>query len=101
MSQPKFIITMDGHLRLGMVRLHKDLLKPGDRCLGGGFFRFDYVSNRMVLEGKSYDFGPPLWHLLNVLKVPVVYRGLLIVYYTDGGDELILCDDISIVYVDE
>ena len=37
MTLPKFIITMDGVFRLGMVNQHKDLLKPGDQCIGGGF----------------------------------------------------------------
>ena len=30
MALPKFIITMDGYLRLGMVNLHKDLLIGDD-----------------------------------------------------------------------
>ena len=50
MSLPKFIITMDGYFRLGMVNQHKDLLKPGDQCIGGGYYRFDFVSNRIVLD---------------------------------------------------
>ena len=36
MTLPKFIITMDGYFRLGMVNQHKHLLKPGDQCIGGG-----------------------------------------------------------------
>ena len=42
MTLPKFIITMDGVFRLGMVNQHKDLLKPGDQCIGGGYYHFDY-----------------------------------------------------------
>ena len=57
MTLPKFIITMDGYFRLGMVNQHKDLLKPGDSCLGGGYYHFDYTSNRIVLDRSSYDFG--------------------------------------------
>ena len=56
MTLPKFIITMDGYFRLGMVNQHKDLLKPGDSCLGGGYYHFDYTSNRIVLDRSSYDF---------------------------------------------
>ena len=41
MALPKFIITMDGYLRLGMVNQHKDLLKPGDSCLGGGYYVYN------------------------------------------------------------
>jgi len=33
MTLPKFIITMDGYFRLGMVNQHKHLLKPGDQSL--------------------------------------------------------------------
>ena len=36
MTLPKFVITIDGELRLGMVFQLKDLLKPGDQCIGGG-----------------------------------------------------------------
>ena len=43
MTLPKFIITMDGYFRLGMVNQHKDLLKPGDSCIGGGYYVFDFV----------------------------------------------------------
>ena len=35
MKLPKFIVTMDGVFRLGMVDQHKHLLKPGDQCIGG------------------------------------------------------------------
>ena len=55
---------MDGHFRLGMVGQHKDLLKPGDQCIGGGYYQFDWTSNRLVLDRASYDFGRPRWHLL-------------------------------------
>ena len=34
MTLPKFIITLDGYFRLGMVNQHKHLLKPGDQCVG-------------------------------------------------------------------
>ena len=38
MNLPKFIITLNGVFRLGMVNQHKDLLKPGDQCIGGARF---------------------------------------------------------------
>ena len=50
MNLPKFIITMDGYFRLGMVNQHKDLLKPGDQCIGGGYYHFDFVSNRIIID---------------------------------------------------
>jgi len=50
MALPKFIITMDGYFRLGMVNQHKDLLKPEDQCIGGGYYHFDYTTNRILLD---------------------------------------------------
>lgn len=102
MTLPKFIITMDGVLRLGMVSQHKDLLKFGDRCIGGGYFTFDFVSNRIVLDRSSYDFGKPKWHLLETLKVPATYRGLRLVYKYDDGfhDDLNVSDELQIEYYD-
>ena len=100
MSQPKFIITADGFLRLGMVNMHKDLLLPGDECIGGGYYQFDYVSNRLILDRKSYDYGKPKWHWLDVLKVPSVYRGLQIVYVYDDGEELNLSNKFKVEYYD-
>ena len=44
MALPKFIITIDGYLRLGMVNQHKDLLKGDD-------FHEDYnVSDELQIE---------------------------------------------------
>ncbi|MBP5777934.1 MAG: hypothetical protein J6W56_10340 [Prevotella sp.] len=68
---------MDGYFRLGMVNQHKHLLKPGDQCIGGGYYHFDFVSNRILLDRESYDFGRPKWHLLETLKVPSTYRGIV------------------------
>ena len=79
MTYPSFI-TMDGHIRLGMVNQHKDLLNPGDQCIGGGYYRFDFISNRIILDRESYDFGKPKWHLLDTLKVPSTYKMLRLVY---------------------
>ena len=102
MTLPKFIITMDGHFRLGMVNQHKDLLKPGDQCIGGGYYTFDFISNRILLDRKSYDFGRPKWHLLETLKVPSVYRGLRLVYtYNDDyHDDFNVSEELTIEYYD-
>ena len=61
MNLPKFIITLDGYFRFGQVNQHKHLLKPGDQCIGGGYYHFDFVSNRILLDRESYDFGRPKW----------------------------------------
>ena len=102
MTLPKFIITMDGHFRLGMVKLHKDLLKPGDQCIGGGYYDFDYTTSQIILDRASYDFGKPKWHLLETLKVPSVYRGMRLVYKydDDSRDDFNVSDELKIEYVD-
>ena len=89
MALPKFIITMDGYFRLGMVNQHKDLLKPEDQCI-------------ILLDRESYDFGRPKWHLLDTLKVPSVYRGLRLVYTYDDNfhDNIDISEELKIEYYD-
>lgn len=101
MMLPKFIITMDGVFRLGMVNQHANLLRPGEerRCIGGGYYRFDPVSSRLVLDRSSYDFGVPKWHLLDVLKVPSAYRGLRIEYHYEDGRVLDVSGMLQVEYV--
>ena len=100
MNLPKFIITMDGVFRLGMVNQHKHLLKTGDQCIGGGYYVFDFVSNRIILDRESYDFGRPKWHLLDTLKVPSTYRGMRIIYKYDDGfhDDFNVSEELQIEY---
>ena len=102
MTLPKFIICLDGTFRLGQVNQHKDLLKSGDQCIGGGYYFLDFVSNRIILDRESYDFGRPRWHLLDTLRVPSIYRGMRIVYKYDDGfhDEFNVSDELGIEYYD-
>ena len=90
MTLPKFIITMDGYFRLGMVNQHN------------GYYHFDFVSNRILLDRESYDFGRPKWHLLETLKVPSTYRGMRIVYSYDDGfhDDFNVSEELQIEYYD-
>lgn len=100
--EQKFILTSDGYLRLGVVKMHKDLLQECDICIGGGFYQFDYASGRLLLDRESFDFGKPRWHLLDgKLKVPKEYRGLHIVYDYDDrySDILDVSREFSIEYV--
>lgn len=101
MNQPKFILTNTGYLRLGMVNMHKDLLQYNEDCCGGGYYEFDYIGNRIVLTGRSYDFGSPLWSMFDALKVSSVYRGLRIVYVPIDSyeDDFVVSDEIRIEYV--
>lgn len=91
---------MDGHLRMGMVNQHKDLLKPGDQCLGGGYYYIDYTSNRIILDRSSYDFGRPKWHLLETIVIPLSYRGMRLVYCYDDNyhEDFDLNQELEIVY---
>ena len=102
MTIPKFIITMEGVFRLAMVNQHKDLLKPGDQFIGGVYYHFDYIYNRIILDRESYDFGRPRWHLLEELKVPTAYRGMRIVYVYDDGfhDDFNVSEELKIEYYD-
>lgn len=103
MTLPKFIVTMDGHLRMGMVSQHKHLLKAGDQCIGGGYYYLDFISHRIILDRESYDFGRPRWHLLSTLLVPAAYRGLSIVYQYDDNfhDDFRVSDELTIAYEEE
>lgn len=101
MTYPKFIITRDGHFRFGEVRMHKDLLLPGDQCYGGGFYEIDYVSNRILLRGASYDYGRPRWSYLDRLLVPSSYRGMSIVYQDEyeNDDDFNVTAELVIEYI--
>ena len=91
---------MEGFLRMGMVDQHRDLLQPGDDCIGGGYYAFDYVANRIILDRRSYDFGRPKWHLLESLKVPATYRDMQIIYkFDDYRDDFLVSEELQIEYV--
>lgn len=100
MSYPKFILTNTNRLKLGRVNMHKDLLEAGESCMGGGFYEFDYINGRLLLSGKSYDFGRPLWHCFDTIIVPEAYEGLRIIYSYDEDweDALDLAETIRFVY---
>ncbi len=66
----KFIVTSEGRFRYGDVSLHKDLLKPGESCIGGGMYYFEPALGRMLLEGRSYDFGRVKWTWIDELVLP-------------------------------
>ena len=74
---------MDSYLPLCLVNQHKDLLIGDDQYIGGGYYQFDWIGNRLIFERASYDFGRPRWHLIDKLRVPASYRGLRIVYVYD------------------
>ena len=61
-----------------------------------------FVSNRILLDRESYDFGRPKWHLLETLKVPSTYRGMRIVYSYDDGfhDDFNVSEELNVEYYD-
>lgn len=76
----KFIVTSEGKFKFGDVNMHKDLLSSGEICIGGGMYDFDYVHGKMLLYGKSYDFGRVKWTYVQSLLLPSSLRGLSIFY---------------------
>lgn len=61
----KFIITMDGTLVFGDVSLHRDLIPDGqNECYGGGFWNIDNQRGIILLSGRSFDFGAPVFSQL-------------------------------------
>ena len=102
MTHPKFIISLRGYFRMGMVHLHEELLKGGEHCIGGGYFDIDANGKKILLYGKSYDFGPPLWNMIDTLKVPKEYAGYSILYKSDEcpEDETDVTSMLDVEYVD-
>ena len=84
MAYPKFIITSDGHLRLGMVTLHQHLLEHGDTCLGGGYWNVNHYAMQMELSGASSDYGKPQWHRIDKVILPRDYEGYTFTWLING-----------------
>ncbi|MBQ8541927.1 MAG: hypothetical protein IJ436_00440 [Bacteroidaceae bacterium] len=98
--QQKFIVTKEGRLRLGMVKRHCELLKPGEACMGGGFYELDYITRKLLLSGASSEYGEPEWEEIKSLRISAYYRGLNIVYTPwDSWKEIFpVSERIDIVY---
>lgn len=76
------------------MNMHKDLLEKGEECIGGGMYEFDYTRGRMLLYGKSYDYGRPAWHYIDVLEMPSALEGLEITY-----EDVSLADFVKIRFI--
>lgn len=79
-TQPKFILTRDGTIRLGVVKRHIELLKPGETCIGGGYYELDYITHKLLLNGASSEYGEPDWNKTDNIKISAYYQGLDITY---------------------
>ena len=84
MAYPKFIITSDGHLRLGMVTLHRHLLEHGDTCLGGGYWNVNHYAMQMELSVASSDYGKLQWHRIDKVILPRDYQGYTFTWLING-----------------
>jgi len=84
MNYPKFIITQDGHLRLGMVTLHRHLMLRDDICLGGGYWKINHFAQQVELSGESSDYGRPQWNRINQVILPKDYEGYTWVWTQNG-----------------
>jgi hypothetical protein len=104
--EQKFILTQKGYLRCGIVHMHRDLLKDGDECIGGGYYQLDYVSNILVLDRESFDYGEPRWNLLVQsdipLRVPSAFKGLQIIYYSQDNcqPDFRVSQELQVLYED-
>ena len=100
-TQPKFILTKDGTLRLGMVKRHLELLKAGEVCIGGGYFSLDYISRRLLLSGASSEYGEPRWENVENLKLSAHYQGLEVTYtsWESWKEELPVSSMMEITYI--
>ena len=79
-----------------------DMLIRNAQRLGKDLSTVDYVSNRIILDRSSYDFGSPKWYLLETLKVPSIYKGYRLVYVYDDGfhDDFNVSEELKIEYYD-
>lgn len=65
----KFIITDDGELRFGNVFHHRNLLRWDEGCSnGGGLWRVDEARAAVILYGRSFEFGSPLFENLKYVN---------------------------------
>lgn len=100
-TQPKFILTKDGTLRLGMVKRHLELLRAGEICIGGGYYEIDTLSHRLLLSGASSEYGEPSWEKVGSLKLSALYQGLEIIYtsWDRWKDEVTISSIMEIIYL--
>ena len=110
MKLPKFIITMDGVFRLGMVEQHKHLLKPGDQCIGNGYYTFlthipPYGCIRPCLQqfagdGQGYMQLHGFSQAGSITVTSTTYIGKGPLESTAGDTSTVLVDGVGVVGMD-
>ena len=100
-TQPKFILTKEGTLRLGMVKRHLELLKAGESCIGGGYYELDTLSHRLLLSGASSEYGEPSWDKVDCIKVSAYYQGMEIIYtpWDNWKEEFPVSERLEVIYM--
>ena len=99
-QQQKFIVTNEGVLRLGTVKQHCELVKPGEICIGGGYYELNYIGHQMLLSGSSSRYGEPVWEQLERLTVSGYYQGLFITYtsWDSWKEPYPVSDKLEVIY---
>lgn len=98
----KFIIagdakTGEGYLRMGEVSQHVELRIGYEKVWGGGFWEIDHASRRVVLSGRSGDFGAPLFDYLKMMDRQL--REYAIVYQEDWNSNPVTIDTFGVDWI--
>ena len=98
MKRHKYILTSAGAVRLGYVALHRELIEPGDYCIGGGLYEIDYAERQLVFYGESMDYGAPRWIRAREVVLPRDYEGFPPVLLTSSDKVTPLADVVAVRY---
>ena len=99
----KFVLVVDSNefkqgivdaiLRIGNPIYHKYLVRDNEICLGGGDWEVNEDNNEMILNGKSGDFGVPMFGYAKNILIDAKLKKYKITYfypcyypYKDMGD---------------
>lgn len=92
----KFVITKDGHLKVGRVHFHFDLDKES---IGGGYWFFDIERKVVYLYSSSVDFGGCTKNQIDEVMddIKLRFRGAEVKFEEDETVKIlnILCRDMS------
>jgi hypothetical protein len=99
-TQPKFILTKDSTLRLGMVKRHLELIRAGEVCIGGGYYQPDTISHRLLLSGASSEYGEPAWDKVDRIRISAYYQGFEITYssWDSWKEEFPVSERLEVIY---
>lgn len=98
----KFIITGDiktgkGYLRLGEVGQHAELRIGYEKIWGGGFWEIDHAARKVILSGRSGDFGAPLFGYLK--RMDRELKGYTVLYQEGWNSDPIEIDTSEIEWI--